>query len=179
VGVAEAVGAAVFEVRFQEVVDGAALEGGQDAGSVHGFGAARHGWLCESQRTGKVDSSAMNVFSGGALENASGFDSLFLIFLKRNWIKMQHDVKNCLHYYPACNLQRNTHILSSKKAMERCGLAKLCGLEFTPAHSMKCVIAEKSSRSHAVCFDLPNSRRRGNPIFSLLRRKCRKLCFAC
>jgi hypothetical protein len=52
---------------------------------------------------------------------------------------MQHDVRNYLHYYPECNLQRNTHILSSKNAMER------CGLEFTPAHSMRCVIAEKSS----------------------------------
>jgi hypothetical protein len=86
-------------------------------------------------------------------ENASGFDSLFLIFLKSSWIKMQHDVKDCLHYYPACNLQRNMHIAPSKNAMERCGLARRCGLEFTPAHSMKCVIAEKSSRSHAVFFD--------------------------
>jgi hypothetical protein len=120
-----------------------------------------------------------NLETKHTLENACGLDSLFLIFLKSSWIKMQHDIKNCLHYYPACNLQRNMHIAPSKNAMERCGLARRCGLEFTPAHSMKCVIAEKSSRSHAACFDLPNSRRRGNPIFSLLRRKCRKLCFAC
>ena len=39
VGVAEAMGAVVFEVGFPKVVDGTALEGGQDSG-VHGFGAA-------------------------------------------------------------------------------------------------------------------------------------------
>ncbi len=68
---------------------------------------------------------------------------------------MQHVVKDCLHYYPACNLQRNTHIAPSKNTMERGGLAKPCGLEFTPAYSMKCAIAEKSSRSLADYFDLP------------------------
>ena len=112
-------------------------------------------------------------------ENALGFNSLFRLFPKKIWIIMQCYIKICLHYYPACNLQRNTHIVSSKNAMERCGHVKPCGLEFTPAHSMECVIAEKSSRSHADYFDLPNSRRRESPIFSLLRRKCRKRCFAC
>jgi hypothetical protein len=60
--------------------------------------------------------------------------SLFLIFFKRRWIEMQHDVKNYLRYYPACNLQGNTHIASSKNAMERCGLAKPCG----PGASQEC-----------------------------------------
>jgi len=39
-GVAEAMGAVVFEVGFPLVVDGAALEGGQDSGVVHGLGTA-------------------------------------------------------------------------------------------------------------------------------------------
>ena len=37
VGVAEGVGAVVFEVGFPEVVDGTALEGGQDAGGIRAW----------------------------------------------------------------------------------------------------------------------------------------------
>lgn len=89
VGVAEAMGAVVFEVGFPKVVDGAALESGQDAGVVHGLGAAFLMGVITSEDFGadgvepvegafRADAGFVEVGDGrgGDLLEDGGFDGL-------------------------------------------------------------------------------------------------------
>ncbi len=89
VGVAEGMLAVVFEVEFPEVADGTALESGQDAGGIHGFGAAFLMGMIPSEHLGAdgvepvegacgADTGFVKASDGGVgdLLEDGGFDGL-------------------------------------------------------------------------------------------------------